>query len=240
MLTYIPKIYLLPAVLACGAIALPADAGMFNDLRYTFSDGTTGGPLGGPDSGDLSATNVGFSDPANQGVSNSGNNVFVRGDVTDGTPTVADPGSSTGLAFTPVEFIEFTLNVDPGSLLELDEVRFDYFDEGSGGTDYQVSFTLRSSLDGFVSDLVSVENYDSNTPATAVADLDALGSTFEDLTGSVTFRVFTYGNNQFNGGSERSRLDNIFISGETTVIPEPSSALLLVMASVIGQRRRCC
>lgn len=206
-----------------------ADA--FNDLRYTFS--TDGSALGGPS--DLTASVIAVTDAANMAVSGTGNNFFIRGDVTDGDTQLLSPSD-----FDPTDYLSWTLGIDAGSQLDLNVVRFDCYNEMTAEADYAVSFALRSSLDGYASDLAVVENYASSTPQTLAADLDALGATFEGLTGTVGFRIYTYGDEAFNASGERSRLDNIYHTGETSVIPEPATMGLVAVfgGAVLFIRRR--
>lgn len=219
-----------------------AEAGMFTDLRYTFA--TDGSALGGP--GDLTATDIAVTDSANMAVSGGGNNFFIRGDVTDGDATVAVPSALFATTFEPTDYLSWTLTPDAGSVLELDEVSFDYFNEGSGGgTSYSAAFALRSSVDGFASDLTisdgggHLNNFVPFTDTTVYNAVATLGAAFEGLT-SVEFRLFTYGDLGFNAAGERSRIDNIFHEGATSnLVPEPAAITILgVVGSMMACRRR--
>jgi hypothetical protein len=162
----------------------------------------------------------------NMGISNSGNNFYFNGLVNTNSPGV------------PANYLTWTLTVDAGSQLELTEVKFDYWNEQASG--FGVSYALRSSVDGFTSDLASVENYLVSDIATLTADLDALGTTFEGLTGSIDFRIYAYGDVAFNESGERGRLDSIYHSGATTAIPEPGTFGLVTVfgGAVLFIRRR--
>lgn len=204
----------------------------FTDLRYTFSGGSASA-LGG--SADLTASDISLTDSTNQGISGSGNNVFIRGDVTDKSSAVAVPSSLFTTSYPAVDYLSWTLTADAGSQLEVNEVKFDYWNEASNGSSYSVAYALRSSVDGFASDLVVSDGgylngfipYTDTTVYNAVA---TLGAAFEGLS-SVEFRLFTYGDLGFNQSGERGRLDNIYTSGATSVVPEPAT---LGMVAVFG------
>lgn len=191
-------------------------ADVFTDLRYTFSGGSVSA-LGGSSRGDLTASDITTSDSGSMGGSSSGNNFYFT-------------GSANTTVTEPVNYLTWTLTVSAGSQLELTKVNFDYYSEHPGDND-GVSFALRSSLDGFTANIAAVVNYDSSTPLALVADQNDLGSTFESLTGSVDFRIYTYGAFNFTRSTERGRIDDIEMRGVTSVIPEPATLGMLVVAS---------
>lgn len=231
-------------LIAASAVLISAGGALgdaFNDLRYTFSGNASA--LGVVS--DLTASDITFTDTVNMSVSGSGNNVFIRGDVTDGDNVLAVPSSLFTTSYEPTDYLSWTLTADAGSQLELNQVSFDYFNEGSGGgSSYSVAFALRSSVDGFASDLVTsdggyLNGFVPNTDTAVYNAVATLGVEFEGLT-SVEFRLFTYGDLGFNGSTERSRLDNIYHSGATSVIPEPGTLGLVAISSgaVLFIRRR--
>lgn len=218
-------------VYIAGVIALflvtSAFSDAFTDLEYTFAGGSLSASGG---AADLTASDITVTDSVNMGGSSAGN-FFIRGDVTDGD-TVLDVASSLfTTSYEPTDYLSWTVTADAGSQLELDQVSFDYWNEGSGGgSSYSVAFALRSSVDGFTSDLAVsdggyLNGFIPNTDTTAYNAVATLGAEFEGLS-SVEFRLYTYGDLGFNASGERGRIDNISHSGATT-IPEPATLGLI-------------
>jgi hypothetical protein len=68
---------------------------------------------------------------------------------------------------------------------------------------------------------------------------DDTSNIFTDWTGTVDFRIYAW--DAVGGTGQQIRFDEVYISGITSVIPEPTSAMagLLLGAGLLRRRRRC-
>jgi hypothetical protein len=131
-------------------------------------------------------------------------------------------------------YFEFTVATDALTSATLDD--FD-FGSRSTGTGPQ-AFALRSSLDGYATDIFSVA-VPSNS-AWALRD-----NTFSQLafgpSTTVTFRLFGYnGAGSPGSGTINGRIDDLTATFNLTAVPEPSALTLGIFTTVAGMtfRRR--
>jgi len=136
-----------------------------------------------------------------------------------------------GFTSLPAQFTSFTLTPDAGMLLSVDTITYDYasYGQAEAGSGYLV--TIRTSADGFATDLASAST--SVTSARLTLDTSALGT----LTSATEFRVYAAaidangGNRWFDlVGSDVATDAGLIVDGTVTAVPEPSSSLLLGLA----------
>jgi len=127
-------------------------------------------------------------------------------------------------------FMDFTLTPD----VEMDLTSFT-FRAARGGSSTPRGWVLRSSVDGFTSNL-GTANVPAVHPTYTNFNVSLTDLSFQDLTSAVTFRLYTYSPSNTN----TIRFEEITVNG--TAIPEPSSLILLLMAMgaffVIRKRRK--
>jgi hypothetical protein len=177
------------------------------------------------------------------------------------TATYTNPGSDWGRSpsffnlfvrspqtpatFDSTSYFQFTITPDSGYQFDLTQLSFNYgVQYGGSGPAYQSTFVVRSSVDSFASDIVSVPSSisltttstNTNTPNSATFDLT--GALFQNLTAATTFRIYIFDNS--SATANISRLDNIQVDGSIALIPEPSSIALLLAGGIIvvALRRR--
>ena len=158
------------------------------------------------------------------------NSVFLN--VNPSGQSVADTAAA---AVAGNRFLEFSLTAASGFALNLTSLTFD---AANGGTSTPRGYVLRSSVDGFSSDISSALTTTVN-PNLSSFDVTLGGPDFVGLTGTTSFRL--YGFTPATGAG--IFFDNIRVRGVTVVsaAPEPGSlALLLVglMAARAAKRRR--
>jgi len=146
-----------------------------------------------------------------------------------GTPS--DETSS----FTDGAYFEFTVTPQSGYALDLSSLTFDTIFNGSDTwAAVQGSFVVRSSIDGFSTNISStfVENYQTGASFTS-RSVDLTGFEFQNITGSVDFRIYLYDNSTATG--RYLRVGNVELNGTVNAIPEPShAAFVLAIAAVAG------
>ncbi|MDA7506286.1 PEP-CTERM sorting domain-containing protein [bacterium] len=138
----------------------------------------------------------------------------------------ADGGDITAFmdaAYAAGDYFEITLTADSGFTLNLTDLTFDFARADRGTND----FAVRTSVDNFVS-YAALEDQaapvgDVNNAA-APQSVDLSGASFQELS-AITLHVVFDDRQNNNAGASASVIDDIIVNG--TVIPEPSSALLL-------------
>ncbi|RYY67441.1 MAG: T9SS type A sorting domain-containing protein [Chitinophagaceae bacterium] len=113
-------------------------------------------------------------------------------------------------AFDNTKYIEFTVSPAAGWRINPTALAFEIYRSTNGATSYAV----RSSVDGFASDIVS-----GTTNTSATATVLPLPAAFLGRTGATTFRLYGWG-----GTSGDLRLDNLMLRGYAG-IPLPVSLI---------------
>ncbi len=167
---------------------------------------------------------------------------------TEGTPA---PGieitfggfdyADIGASLTANGYYTFTVTPDAGTELSFTDLTFDMFkSSGAGAT---VSATLFSSIDGFAT------TGDAIGAGTLVGGAEQSGSflertislsTLATVTTATEFRLYL-DDGGANNDANLFRLDNIILNGDTSPIPEPASAALVLGLGALGlmaRRRR--
>ncbi|MBX0292031.1 T9SS type A sorting domain-containing protein [Hymenobacter sp. HSC-4F20] len=174
---------------------------------YTFT-GATGSEATFPV--DAQPTNATFS-PASRGTGvtpSAGSNAFVATDWSTGAVDAAD-------------YFSFSVTPSAGYTLRLDSLRFDERRSGTGIRDWAV----RSSLDNFATDIVTVNvPDDTNTRTNRKIVLPAA---FASLASAVEFRIYGY-NAEATAGSWR--VDNVRLHG--AAVPGTTTAPTLSFGAV--------
>ena len=149
-----------------------------------------------------------------------------------------------------VEFSKFyrtTITIEEGFQASFDNITFSVEDAGTSGPGQYNTFHIRSSLDGFSSDIDSLVL--SNTSGLVINHKTNL-SGLPSITGSIEFRFYaTAGStshlvgfaNHLPGGSGGGLTDvgqNIRFNGSITAVPEPAAVLIVGLAAMSGALRR--
>ena len=151
--------------------------------------------------------------------------------------------STLGGAITAGHYLQFTVTAANGFLMNLSNIEMNGQSSGTGADDVAVL----SSIGGFV-DTEVLDSVSSIADVTGGFDTDASGfggpidlsgSGFQEIS-SVTFRIYGFNT---SGGAGITYLRNLsgndlVINGRTVAIPEPSTLLLVSMASLGFMFRR--
>ena len=196
---------------------------------------------------DLSATAItsglgwGREDPANGNNANVGNGSGPESQTDDNNTWWARANT---LPATPdsTHYASFTVTPDAGMGLDLSDgvlgVKMGATERNEGGN-LEFNVTLRSSADGFASDLdvastAADQNIDDPLYVTSYLDLSSLGT----VTDPLEFRLYFSDNS--GSGAKHPILDTVFLLAKTEVIPEPATmcALGLAVAGLGGYLRK--
>jgi hypothetical protein len=167
---------------------------------------------------------------SNWGISTSSGNpingLFIRSDVTDGA---AD------------DYLAFTVTAANGYMLNLSELKLDILYQAANT--FSATWAIRSSVDGYAGDVASytrvgsgianTTDYITGSPAANLS-----GASFQNLS-DITFRVYV--TDTSTDLNHITRLDNITLTGDVALAPEPASlgtGLLLACGAMLTRRRR--
>lgn len=114
-------------------------------------------------------------------------------------------------------YLQFSISPNTGYQLDLSSIllRIRRSNTGSPAGSGPTSWSLRSSIDGYASDLASSNSLTYNYSNFSVA----LGSSFLNLYSTVTFRLYGYNVSINSGGFSRLVVDSINIQGIGSVLP---------------------
>ena len=150
------------------------------------------------------------------GRSSSGQNLFARA-----SDTTGGGSGSLATAITEEEYFSFTINVDPGLKLGLTSLDLNAGFTRSGGFDNKTfTASLLTSVNGFTSsdlvDSISINTgtTDQFTPLYQAWSIDLNGVDFQDLTGSVEFRIYFH--DDTGDTNNIHRLDDVVLNGTVT------------------------
>lgn len=125
--------------------------------------------------------------------------------------------STTGFNSTAIntaKYLQFTITPNANFAMSINSISF--FDQKSGTG--PTSWVLRSSLDGYVSDLNSPSPSTTSAAFSATPQAVDLGINFQNITTSVTFRLYAYGASSSAG---TWRLDNLTMDGSLYDVSNP-------------------
>lgn len=196
-------------------------------VGYTFTGSTLNPTTEAPNS-DAGAFTFG-SDFSNASIPNTGNPA----------PGIAVPVNQIPSSIGTNAYVGFTVEADPGYTLNLASLIFDYaFTRSSGGT-FSASWYVRSSLDGFTSNLATY-GQDVTTSVvwtTTNPAVDLSAPAFSNLP-SVGFRIYL---TETGATTAFMRMDNVLLNGTVTAVPEPATwglGLLLLGGTVLWEMKR--
>jgi MYXO-CTERM domain-containing protein len=159
----------------------------------------------------------------------------------NGTSTTASGTSNAGAAArigslvtgaSGSAYFQFTLTAGTGYSGSLTAIGFGTRSTSTG----PASFTLRSSADGYASDLATATG-STTTWSYKTASLATAASLAEGTT--VTFRLYGYaGVGSNNANTANWRIDDLTLTATTAAVPAPGAIALLGVAGLVGSRRR--
>lgn len=182
------------------------------------------------DAGIVTSNNIDGSDPSAFNTFTDGMFVenFVSASGISRGPTLIKPNGASAGTYQAVgwtegaldineDYFSFVITPDAGTAMRL--TSFTY--EGRAGGQGPTSFSFRSSLDGFASDL---------GVATESGTTINLGPEFDYLDSSIEFRFYAYNAKGTDLSASRYGIENYSFGGFTAV-PEPSSMMLVSLAA---------
>lgn len=141
------------------------------------------------------------------------------------TNTMAATNWSTNNSVWAQRYYEFSLTPDTGFTLSLTSLVVGMARATPNGP---TNYAIRSSIDSFASNL-----FTGITPTSATKVTNFFGSGFNDISNTISFRVYGYnaaspeGRFRLTGSPVTSDTEALVITG--TAVPEPSTAVLLLL-----------
>jgi hypothetical protein len=128
-----------------------------------------------------------------------------------GTEFFGQDGWPSG-ALDPNAYLQFTVNGNAGYYVVLNSIvlTIRHSSLGTAAGSGPASWSLRSSLDGYSSDISGGNNLTASYQVFTIT----LPAAFQSIPSAVTFRVYGYNQTTTAGGSNRMVFDNISISGQ--------------------------
>lgn len=149
------------------------------------------------------------------------------------------PTAAAGLptALAGDDYLEWSIEPGSGAKYSLDSVQIKIFRVDSFFVQGPNTFHLRSSLDGFASD-IGAPLIVPFTTLNSTVDLSTIPA-LQDATGSVTFRLYGYGTDGTDGWGGIGRQSGNDLIFEGSIVPEPGTLVLLASGALaLGIRRR--
>ena len=212
------------------ALTLAATLGANADVlsRFTFD-----GSLRGSQDADPNSSTTTFND---------GPGFVSVFDVTRGNPTPAlgvssnqIDGSTNGAAVTANDYFTFTITPNAGFALNLTNLTFDIANFTNDGTFSAISFFVRSSLNGFASNVGVTQSVLAGSNGTFQnANISLTGATFQNVTTSIEFRIYLQDN--VTDPDRGGLIDNVTLNG-VAAVPEPGTYMLLGVGGLLCVQR---
>lgn len=223
------------AVLALAGLLLPTRAEVIADYEFVNLTSSDAEP-----NTTASDFDIVFAHSAGR-TNTAGGTVYAMADAVDGTPT--DPGDEAG-AIGLGNYFSFTVEPASGYQIDLTTLSFDILFDADPTDDPtpEATWFVKSSIGGFGATDPTLGS--RNAPVSLVDSDIATIDPLIDMSGLPTqtslteFRLYIYDNNI--GGSTPHRLDNVTLSGDVTVIPEPATLWMVALGlvAVVASRRR--
>ncbi|HEX7010476.1 MAG TPA: PEP-CTERM sorting domain-containing protein [Phycisphaeraceae bacterium] len=214
---------------AASALTMSASAAPIDLVKYEFASlnaNETGPGYEATVTSGLSATDIGdTSGVINTRIENLGYS---------SAPVLTVDGIAT-TSFSDAVYFSFTVTPDSGNTLNLDSLTLD---AARGGGSRPRGFVVRSSADGFTTDLAVNPNTNTDLPTQRLIDffttytVDLSDPAFDAVAGPLEFRIYVFS----PGTGSAIDFDNITLHGE--VVPEPASLALLGLGGLGFLRRR--
>lgn len=238
-----PLFSLLPAaVLASSLFFFLSSASAATLVNYTFAGGSNSTVAFDPNVGtSLITSNIGTVG-TDSGFSASAGNAFVRANATQSTQAGA---------ITDSDYFEFTLTPQGGFEVDLTSFSLTVGNQTSTALSFTSSYFVRTSLDGYASNIAITSTGGTTTSSAGVASrtttsnsttvsdsvvFNVVGAEYQNLTAPVTFRIYLYdtGSGVAPDSSQSiSRFDNVQVSGNVTAVPEPTIGMLGLVGGLL-------
>lgn len=223
------------AVAACAATAARADM----LLQYTFP--TTGGGETGPGL-DPDYAHPDLDAAVLMAIRDTSSKITMA--VETPTPAYASQpvlrvnpdgnASSAAAAITNGVYFSFSLKPDDGYFVNLTNLTFQ---AGRGGAGTPRGWALRSSLDGYAATIAGAD-IPTVRPNWTAYDIDLSDALYQNVTDSITFRVYVYS----PAAGSTIEFDNVVLNGTIQPVPEPAAWAILLGAlcvPLLVRSRRC-
>lgn len=148
-------------------------------------------------------------------------------------------GSTNTAAVTANDYFTFTLTPVPGGQMSLTSLTFDIANFTNDGTFSAISFFVRSSTNGFSSNVGVTQNVLAGSNGVfQAATISLSAAAFQNVSSPIEFRIYLQ-----DGVTDPDRgglIDNVTVNG--TAIPEPATYMLfgvglLICAQQFRKRR---
>ena len=123
-------------------------------------------------------------------------------------------------AVTENQYFSVTVTADAGYELDLSSLNFD---AARGGSSTPRGYVVRSSVDGYASNIASAD-IGTAYPTWTPVSIDLTGASYQNLAG-ITFRIYAYA----PGTSYTVAFDNIEINGSVVATGEPPSGRIMTL-----------
>lgn len=151
--------------------------------------------------------------------------------------------TSEASAITDGDYYAFTLTPSAGMYLNLTNLTFlTDATQGAAGITYTANFVVRSSLDGYSSNIATISDGPSSSSTSDYTQqtINLSGAAFQNVATPITFRIYLYHTGPSATNSQAiTRSDTYVLNGTVSAVPEPSTAALAGAGlALVGLRRR--